>query len=148
MPGGYYFLLLQGKLFIHFSVFFQIHFGIMYIWPIYHCFDQRIWFTIIFFLSKTAAFCSKFEFSLLNCHIFSPSSCYHDQNYGNVLHLFWWNIMTWSFVLVYQFSFDMPHHKTWLFKKFIFELEAFPHTSKINSTSVRQLKPRKKVAVS
>ena len=45
-----------------FSFFFQIYFGIVHIWPIYHSLDQEIWFMVIFFLSKRAEFCSKYEF--------------------------------------------------------------------------------------
>ena len=68
--GRSYFLLLQRKLFIRSSLFFQIHFGITYIWSMDYSFDLKIWFTVIFFLSKRVAFCSKYEFSLLNFHIF------------------------------------------------------------------------------
>ena len=41
----------QRKLYI-FSIFFLIYFGKIYIWPVYHSLDKRIWFTIIFFLLK------------------------------------------------------------------------------------------------
>ena len=50
-----------------------------------------------------------YDFSLLNCHILCPSSCYHGLNYENVLQPFWWVIVTRPFVLVYQFYFYMPH---------------------------------------
>ena len=71
----------------------------------YTSFYQRIWFTVIFFLSKRAIFYSKYEFSLLNCYIFCRSSCYHGQDYQNVLQLFWGRITTRLFVLVYYFSY-------------------------------------------
>ena len=54
------------------SIFSQIYFGIVCIWLLYHKFDKKIWFTVIFFLSKRATFCSKYEFSFLNCYIFVP----------------------------------------------------------------------------
>ena len=47
-------------LFLLFSIFLKIHFGIVHIWSTYHGFDQRI--SLLFFLSKRAAFCSKYEF--------------------------------------------------------------------------------------
>ena len=107
--GRSYFLLLQRKLFIRSSLFFQIHFGITYIWSIDHSFDLKIWFTVIFFLSKRVAFCSKYEFSLLNFHIFCLSFWYQGQNYQNVPQLFWWRTVTRPFVLVYQFYFYILH---------------------------------------
>ena len=74
--------LLQRKFNSLFSIFIQIYFAIAYIWPTYHSFDLRISFTVaIFSLSKRAKFCRKYEFSLLNCHLFCLSSCYHGQNY-------------------------------------------------------------------
>ena len=96
--GGRIFLLQQRKLYVLFSVFFQTYFGIVYIWPTYNSFDQRIWFTIIFFLSRRATFRSKYEFSLLNSYILYPSSRYHRQNYQNTLQLFGWRIATRPFV--------------------------------------------------
>ena len=95
MPRRSNFLLRQKKLYILFSILFEIYFVMVYIWPLHHSFDQRIWFTVIFYPLKER--CS------LNFHIFCPSSCYHGQNYQTALQLFWWRIVASSFVLVYQF---------------------------------------------
>ena len=40
------------KILYSFLNFFWIYFGIVYIWAVYHRFNQRIRFTVIFFLSK------------------------------------------------------------------------------------------------
>ena len=45
-----------------FWVSFLIYSTILYIWPMYHSFVERILFTIIFFLSQRVAPCSKFDF--------------------------------------------------------------------------------------
>ena len=44
-----------------FSVSFLIYSRIVYIWPMYHSFDERIYSTIIFSLSNRFALCSKFD---------------------------------------------------------------------------------------
>ena len=127
--------------------FFQIHFGIVYIWPMYYRFNQRIWFTVIFFLSKRAAFCSKHKFSLLDCHIFCPSSCYHKQNYQNSFQLFWWRILTKSFAYFINSIFIWPSHKVCLFEKFVSELKAFQIILKLIFLA-KQLRSLKKMVVS
>ena len=38
---------------LFFSIFFQLLFGIVYIWSTYHSFDQSIWFTTFFFLKES-----------------------------------------------------------------------------------------------
>ena len=62
--GGLIFCCFRGNyLYILFSVFFQIHFGIVYVWPMYQSFDQKMWFMVSFcFHSRRAAFCFKYEF--------------------------------------------------------------------------------------
>ena len=52
----------QRKLCMLFSVSFLIYFRIVYIWPMYHSFHERIYFTDYFSLSKRVTFCSKFDF--------------------------------------------------------------------------------------
>ena len=47
MPGRSQFFLFQRKSYI-LSISFLLYFGIIYIWPMYHSLDKRIWFTIIF----------------------------------------------------------------------------------------------------
>ena len=149
MPGRYYFLLLQGKLFILFSVFFPETFWnnvyLTYIplfWPkdlVYDYFlslkDSCILFYVWIFFVKLSYIFSQFLLSwpeLRKCTPFILMKYYDLVICLGLSILFWY----------------ATPHKTWLFKKFIFELEAFSHNSKINSTSVRQLKPLKKVAVS
>ena len=91
------------------SIFFQIHFGIVYTWPIYHSFDERIWFMIIFIFSKRAAFSYKYEFPLLNCHIVFPSSCYHRRIMQMYSNHFDGELWSGQLVLVYQFYFYRSH---------------------------------------
>ena len=65
------FFVVSEEIVYTFHSFFQIHFGIyLYNWPLYRSFDQSIWFTVIFFRSNGVVFCSRCEFSLLNCHIY------------------------------------------------------------------------------
>ena len=68
--------LVQRKCFFFLFIFF------------YDIFGQRIWFMVIFFLSKRSTFCSKYKVCLLQCHIFCSSSCYYGKNYENVLQPF------------------------------------------------------------
>ena len=131
MPGRSHFLLLQRKLFILFLVFFQILFGMVYVSPMYHGFDQRIFFRVVFFLSKRIAFCSEYEFSMLNYHVFYRRSCDHGENCQNVLDLFWWRILTRPSNLVCQFYFYVLYLiRCGFFEMLISELEAFSHNTK------------------
>ena len=45
---------------IAFSVSFLINFGIVYISPIYQSLNKRIWFTILFFISKRVVLCFRY----------------------------------------------------------------------------------------
>ena len=45
---------------IAFSVSFMINFGIVYISPIYQSLNKRIWFTILFFISKRVVLCFRY----------------------------------------------------------------------------------------
>ena len=67
--GGLIFCCSRGSSLFFFITFFQMHFGTVYTWSMYHSFDQRVCFMDLVFLSKRAAFCSKNEFSLINYHI-------------------------------------------------------------------------------
>ena len=119
----------SGKLF--FSIFLQIYFGIVYIWRTYHNFDEKIWFTVIFFLSNRSASCLKYDFFVKLSY--------------NLFQFFLWiellNLIPTICLGLSIFFLYAPAHKVWLtFEKFIFELEAFSHNFEINSILVRQLK--------
>ena len=43
-----FFVALSRKFNVLFSILFQIHFAIVHFCPIYHSFDQGIWFTVLF----------------------------------------------------------------------------------------------------
>ena len=115
LPGRSHFLFFS-RVYILFSVFLYIYFGIVYIGPTHHSFDLcSLWLFMLIYLvyeyffssQRDAAFCSKHKFSLLNCHIFCPSSCYYGQNYQKGLKLLRRRIVTGPFALVYQFYFRM-----------------------------------------
>ena len=113
----------------------------------YHSFDQRIWFMVVRFLSKRSAFCPKYEFSLLNCHIFCPSCSYHGQNYEIYPTILVENCdQAICLGISIAFLYTTPD-KVWLFEKFIFKLEVFSHNSNISSILVRQLKYFMKMVV-
>ena len=112
-PGGRFFCCFRGTCLFFFCFFFQIHFGIVYIWHMCHSFDQRICFTVNFFLSKRALFSSKYNFFLLNCQIFCPSSCYHSNYFDGEL---WPGHLSWFI----NSNFYAPSYNVWLFEKFTF----------------------------
>ena len=60
--GGCFFPF-QKKAYI-LSISFAIYFRIVYIWPVNHSFDKRIWFTISFYFSKRISLCSRYWFFL------------------------------------------------------------------------------------
>ena len=101
---------------------------------------------VIFFLSKRAAFCSKYKFCFVNCYTFCPRSCCM----GRIMKMYsnYFDRELWSgHFLVYQFNFYMSRPIRSGFLKFIFELEHFWDNSKINSILVRPLKSCKKMVV-
>ena len=113
----------------------------------YHSFDQRIWFMVNFFLSKRAAFYSKYDFFFKLSYILPQfllswtelpkcTSTILMENCDQV------TCLGLSIIFLYGSS-----HKFWCFKKFIFELEDFSQNSKIKSILVRQLKSLKKMVL-
>ena len=103
------------------------------------------WFLVCVF---SFLFCWKWEFSLLDSHIFCTSSCCHGQNYQNLLQLLWWRIVTRPFAFGYQLYFYTLQPMSCGFLKIIFELEAFSHSFKINFILVRQPRYLEKTIVS
>ena len=115
-----YFIGLDEIVYSFFNFFTDTFWNSIYS-SIYHSFDQMIWFMINFFLSKRAVLCFKYELSLLNCNIFCPSSRYHGQkptilieNCDQAIYLGLSILFLYAILL-----------KVLLFKRFIFELEAF-----------------------
>ena len=115
MPGRSYILLVQRKLLTSFSFFFKIHFGKVYTWSKFWSKDL---FIVNFFLSKRAAFCSKYEFSLLKCYIFCSSLAIM----GRIMKMYsnHFDGELWPGYLVYQFCFYMPHPRRSCFLKSLF----------------------------
>ena len=132
----------------YFFNFFQIHFGIVYTWHMYHSFDQRVWFMVIFFLSKRAKFFCKYEFFFVKlsyilsqfllswAELWKYTPTILMENCGQAICLGLSNLLLY-----------VTPHKGWLFKKFIFELKAVWDNSKINSILVTQLKSLRKMVV-
>ena len=80
------------------------------------------WFLVCVF---SFLFCWKWEFSLLDSHIFCTSSCCHGQNYQNLLQLLWWRInqaiCLWlSIILLYATA-----HELWLFENYFWARSFF-----------------------
>ena len=79
-----------------FSIFSLINFDIVYIWPIHQSLDKGICFTIVFFIPKGVALCSKYWFFLggtptIICHFFRPSV----RRTSSCNHSFWYTGLKW-----------------------------------------------------
>ena len=105
---------------IVFSISSLINFRIVYIWPIYQSLDQRIWFTILFFvlwfffIPKRAALCSKYWFFLGGaptsiCHFFCPSfhpsicRVPYPKNHESSNHHLWYTCVKWWYLQYLQY---------------------------------------------
>ena len=120
---------------IIFPISFLINFRTVYIWPVCQKLDNRIWFTILlsqrelhsvsnidFFFAKLWLILSQLELSRTELPKCTRSILMENYTICPVLSIL--------------FSYD-PACKTWLFKKFIFELGA-SYSSKITLNLVRQ----------
>ena len=68
--------------------------------------------------------------------------------FSKLTQAFWWKILTWPFVLAYQFYFYMSQaiRLDFLFEKFIFELESSSYSFKITWILSKQvISPKKMV---
>ena len=108
----------------------------------YHSFDQRIWFTVIFIhleenriLSQTRISFVKLS-SILSQFLLSWGEL---QKYNPTVLIENCDQAIWPTLFLYA-----TLHKVWLFEKLIFELKVFSPDSKINSILARQLKSLKK----
>ena len=92
--GGLIFCWSRGNWLFFFQFFFLDTFWNSIYLSIYHSLDQRIWFMVMFFLSTRAAFCSKYEFSLLNCPIFCPIMKIYSNHFNGEWESGhpWWNL--------------------------------------------------------
>ena len=147
--GNQIFLFLQRKLYIPFLIFFRIYFGIVYVWPTSHSFDQRIWLTVIFFLSERSR-------TLFQVWTFFAKL----SNTLSQLLLSWTELPKCTRAILMEncgqaiclglsiYFLYTPGRKTWFFEKFIFELEAFSHNFNIKFIFLKQLKSLKKNGVS
>ena len=123
---------------------FTFDFGIVYIWPMYRSFDERIWFMITFSLAKRVTVCSKYHFfvnfSLILSQLLLPTmtfkKCIPSVLMGNCDHHLSWCINSIFYALT---------HKVW---KVVFELEDFSYNFKIDCILVRHLMSFKKIALS
>ena len=70
--------------------------------------------------------------------------------FSKLTQAFWWKILTWPFVLAYQFYFYMSQaiRLDFLFEKFIFELESSSYSFKITCILLRQVICPKKMVMS
>ena len=126
--------------------FFQ--FGIVCTWPMYHSFNQRVWFMVIFSSQRELHSVPNMNFLCYIVTYFVPVPVIT----GRIMKMYssHFNGELWSGHLSWFINsiFICTPQKCWLFEKSIFELEAFWDNSKINSILVRQLKSFQKMVVS
>ena len=93
------------------------YFGKVWIWPMYHSFETRIWFLIIFLLLKESH-------TLFQIWVFCYTFNYFVVQFGVIENTFTKiNIKIIPVVLVDEFYIHMHHPiKSWLFEKIMLEL--------------------------
>ena len=110
---------------------FLVYFGIVQIWPMYHSLDKRVWFTIFFLPLKESL-------TLFQIWIF----------YYTFTYFVTFGVMENRVTKVHSKYFNGNWVEAWIFKKFIFELDASSYIFKITWILFRQAISLKKMVVS
>ena len=99
-------LLFQRKLYILSWFLLFTYFGIIYIWTVYQSLDKMVYFIIISLpLKESLTLFQIWVFFVKLSLILSQLELLREEK---LIQVFWWKILTLSFVLANQFYFHMP----------------------------------------
>ena len=122
----------------------SIYFGTVYIWPMYHCLDKRIWLTIIFLLLKESLTLFKIWIFLIYLHLFCPNRSYWQSQTKSTPSI----LMDVYISLLINSIFIWSNPYCWASEKFVFELDASSYSFKITCILLRQATSLKEMVVS
>ena len=113
-----------------FSIFFLIYFGTVYVWPMYHSLDKKIWFKIIFLRITESVTLFQMSIFYYTYTYFAQIGVLEDR-LPKLTPSILMEIYDHSFCPCWSIVFSYSSPKGLVFEKFIFELDGTSYRFKI-----------------